>query len=431
MDVENIKRIVLDQREVIGTIFKNERIVEREGKEVQKYLAHPNILTILGIRRCGKSIFSILLLDDKTFGYINFDDERLLGFGTKDLNRLLQAFYELYGSDTEYMILDEIQNIPAWELFVTRLRITKRIIITGSNSKLLSGELSTRLTGRHMDFTLFPFNFREFLRYRGVQFQRDILTTTEMAKLFNELNDYLAFGGFPERFKFGNAAIEQIYTDILTKDVIFRHNIKRRDELRKIANYLISNSSREFTYSSLKKISQVKHLYTISNWISYLEEAFLIFKLEKFSFKLKQQILSPKKVYCIDNGIISTKGFKFSEDKGRLMENLVFIEMLRRNSYGFANQEIYYWKDHHQREVDFVIKEGLKIKELIQVCYDIEDYETKERELKSLVRASKELRCSNLLVITWDYEGREEFKGKEIKFIPLWKWLLYKNFNHV
>lgn len=220
--------------------------------------------------------------------------------------------------------------------------------------------------------------------------------------------------------------IEKIYTDILTKDVIFRHNIKMRDELRKIANYLINNFSREFTYSSLKKISQVRHLYTISNWVSYLEEAFLIFKLERFSFKLKQQVLAPKKIYCIDNGIISATGFRFSENKGRLMENLVFIEMLRRNSYRSANQEIYYWKDYQQREVDFLIKEGLTVRELIQVCYDIDDFNTKERELKSLIKASKDLKCNNLLVITWGYEGKEEFRSKEIRFIPLWKWLLQK-----
>ena len=423
MDIREIKRIVLEQREETDAIFKNEKIVEREGKEVKKYLDYPNILSILGVRRCGKSIFSILLFSDKNFGYINFDDERLLDFKTKDFNSLLQAFYELYGSDLEYIILDEVQNVPAWELFATRLRRTKKIIITGSNSELLSGELATHLTGRYIDFTLFPFSFKEFLRYKGIAFPEDVLTTKEKANLFNELNDYLTFGGFPERFKLGNAIIEKIYSDIITKDVIFRHNIKMRDELRKIAKYLINNFSCEFTYSSLKKISQVKHIYTISNWVSYLEEAFLMFKLERFSFKLKQQVLAPKKIYCVDNGLISMAGFGFSENKGRLMENLVFIELLRRDSYGHV-RGISYWKDHQQREVDFVVREGFNIKELIQVCYNIDDFNTRNRELKSLVKASKELKCSNLLVVTWDYEAVEEFKGKEIKFIPLWKWLL-------
>ncbi|MEM2821893.1 MAG: AAA family ATPase, partial [Thermoproteota archaeon] len=174
MKLEELKQIILDQKEDKEGIFKSERIIEREGKTVKRFITHPNILAVLGVRRSGKSIFSYSLLEKNKFGYINFDDERLTDFETRDFNKLLQAFYELYGSDLEYIVLDEVQNVPRWELFVTRLRETKKVIITGSDSKLLSGELATHLTGRHVDFTLFPFSFREHLKYKGLEISKDV-----------------------------------------------------------------------------------------------------------------------------------------------------------------------------------------------------------------------------------------------------------------
>ncbi|MEM2089149.1 MAG: ATP-binding protein [Thermoproteota archaeon] len=429
MELQELKQIILDQKEDKEGVFKSERIIEREGKDVKKFIMHPNILAVLGARRSGKSIFSYSLLEDKKFGYINFDDERLADFETRDFNKLLQAFYELYGSDLEYIVLDEVQNIPKWELFATRLRETKKVIITGSSSKLLSGELATHLTGRHIDFTLFPFSFREHLKYRGLEVSKDVLMTKERARLFNELNDYLILGGFPERFKFGSTIPRIIYSDIITKDIILRHRIKMVEEVKKVAKYLISNFSHEFSYSSLKNMSKVEHLYTISKWLSYFEEAFLFFKFERFTFKLKQQILAPKKIYCIDNGIVSTVGFKTTETLGRLMENTVFVELLRRKAYYFEDQEIYYWKDHQQNEVDFIVKEGHDIKQLIQVTYASDENDVKKREIGSLLKASKELKCNNLLIITWDYEDKIRIDNKVIKLVPLWKWLLFWDFK--
>lgn len=427
MKLEELKQIILDQKEDKEGIFKSERIIEREGKTVKRFITHPNILAVLGVRRSGKSIFSYSLLEKNKFGYINFDDERLTDFETRDFNKLLQAFYELYGSDLEYIVLDEVQNVPRWELFVTRLRETKKVIITGSNSKLLSGELATHLTGRHVDFTLFPFSFREHLKYKGLEISKDVLTTKEKARLFTELKDYLVFGGFPERFKFGKAILRVIYSDIITKDIVLRHRIKMIEEVKKIAKYLVSNFSHEFSYSSLKNISRVEHLYTVSKWLSYFEEAFLFFKLERFTFKLKQQILAPKKIYCVDNGIISGVGFKTTEALGRLMENTVFIELLRRKSYFFEDQEIYYWKDHQQNEVDFVIKEGHNIKQLIQVTYASDEDDVRKREIRSLLKASKELKCNNLLIITWDYKDEIRIDNKIVKLTPLWEWLLFQD----
>ena len=178
------------------------------------------------------------------------------------------------------------------------------------------------------------------------------------------------------------------------------------------------------TYNKLKNIFLIKKIPTIKNYVKYFEEAYLVFILERFSFKLKEQIIAPKKIYCIDTGIINSISFKFSRNFGKLFENVVCIELFRRKSYSQTEVEIYYWKNFQQEEIDFVIKEGLKIKQLIQVCYDLSDEKTKQRELKALLKGSKELKCNNLLIITNNYEGEEKVEGRIIKHLPLWRWLL-------
>ena len=416
----DFKSLIKEQREELENIEKKERIIERIGLEkARKSLRHPNILAILGIRRCGKSIFSYLLAKNNNFGYINFDDERLVELKSEDLNKVLESFYELYG-DVDYIILDEIQNVENWELFVNRLRRTKRVVLTGSNSKLLSGELSTHLTGRYLDIILFPFSFKEFLKLNGFR-ENKAYTTKEKAEIMKLLKGYLEIGGFPEAHKFGKEMISKIYEGIITKDILLRHNIAKKDEVKKLAKYLITNSSDEITYSRLGRMLDVKHVSTISNWISYLETAFLIFKLDKFDFKLKQQFIAPKKVYCIDSGLMNSIGFKFSENKGKVIENEVALELQRRKGDSF---EVYYWKDLQQNEVDFVLKRGKSVVQLIQVTYASSKEEIKEREINALLKSSKKLRCNALLVITWDYESEGKIKGKNIKFVPLWRWLL-------
>jgi len=417
----DFKSIIKEQREELEKIEKEENIIERTSlKESKKALAYPNIFAILGIRRCGKSIFSYLLAKQHKFAYINFDDERLTGLRSEDLNKILESFYELYG-DIEFIILDEIQNVNNWELFANRLRRTKKIILTGSNSKLLSGELSTNLTGRYLDKLLFPFSFKEFLKFKGFG-ENKYYTTQEKAEIIKLLQEYLEMGGFPEAYKFGKGMISRIYEDILTKDILLRYNITKKEEIKKLAKYLVTNSSEEISYSKLARIFNIKHVSTISNWISYFENAFLIFKLERFDFKLKQQFIAPKKIYCMDSGLINSIGFKFSENKGKVIENEVALELQRRKSID-KTLEVYYWKDYRQNEVDFVLKRDKKIKSLIQVSYINSKEEIKEREIHALLKASKELKCRNLQIITWDYETEEKFKEEKIKFIPLWKWL--------
>jgi len=417
----DLKSIIKEQRMELERIEKEEKIIERERlKEAESYLPHPNILVITGIRRCGKSVFSYLVERNGKFAYINFDDERLAGLKSEELDKIMEAFYGLYG-EVKYIILDEIQNIAGWELFVNRLRRTKKIILTGSNSNLLSGELATHLTGRYIDIKLFPFSFKEFLKFRGFELSK-AYTAEEKAKIMNYLQEYLISGGMPEVYKFGKIILLRTYEDIITKDIIMRHGINKIKEFKDLAKYLISNSCEEIGYSRLAKSVGINHVSTISNWISYLEDAFLMFKLERFNFKLKQQFIAPKKIYCCDTGIVDLIGFKFSENKGKILENVIAIELQRRKQIN--NTEVYYWKDAQHNEVDFVIKDKAKIIQLIQSTYINNKQEFKEDRLKSLLKSGEELKCNNLMIITWNYESEEKIGEKLVKFIPVWKWLL-------
>jgi len=428
MEIEEIKRIIIDQREENNNFFKTEKIIEREldSNNLKKYLKYPNLLVISGVRRSGKSTLAHLLLKNEKYGGMDFDDERLAGFDKYDFNRMLQAFYELLGNNLDYFIFDEIQNVKTWEVFLTRLRKTRKIVVTGSNAKLLSGELATHLTGRYIDFTLYPFSFKEFLTVKGMDFKKDssIYSTAEIAQIRTALKEYIEIGGFPEVIKFGGAITRRIYADIVTKDILFRYKVKNRNTFREYANYLLSNFGKEISYNRLKNIFGIKNVHTIKNYVEYLYSSFLIFILEKFSYKLKQKIIAPKKVYGVDTGLINTMAYQFSENTGRLMENIVLLELLRKRSYFNDYFEVYYWKDYYGKEVGVVIKRGNSIIQLIQVCRDLSLLSTRERQLKSLIKASDELNCSDLLVISYDYEKEEEAAGKKIKFIPLWKWLL-------
>ncbi len=427
MKLQEIKDVISSQREEMEEKFESGTIIQREPDmaRLRNLLSMPNIFVILGVRRCGKSIFSWQFFE-KGFAYINFDDERLFHIDKEDLNRVLQAFYELYGK-MEYIILDELQNVTGWELFANRLRRTKKVIITGSNSRLLAGELATHLTGRYIDFELFPFSFREFLAYKGIIIkEKEFYSTTTIAEIKRVLEEYLKIGGFPEVNIFGRDILVRIYSDILEKDVLRRLRVKKKQTYREFGMYMVSNIACEISMRKISRIFEIKDVHTVKNWLSGLENSYLFFVIQRYSPKLKQQMIAPKKIYCVDHGLANTMGFKLSKNTGRLMENLVAVELHRRKIYWNQNMEVYYWKDHQQREVDFVIKEGEEIKELLQICYDIEDYNVKTREIKALLKGSNDLKCKNLKIITWDHEDTETIDGRKIVYIPLWKWLLRK-----
>jgi predicted AAA+ superfamily ATPase len=415
-----IRQVLLEQKEEIDRILSGKIIERAVEPTARKLLTSSLIKVIMGVRRCGKSVLAHQLLRGKNYGYINFDDERFIGAKALDLNVFFEAIKEI-NPDFKYLLLDEIQNVEGWELFVNRLkRSGYNIIITGSNSKLLSKELATHLTGRHFSIHLYPFSFREFIEFKGLQLKRDDFYLTEKrAAIIRLFNTYMESGGFPEALKIeaNGVYLRELFDKIITRDIISRYGIKYGRALKEIALFAVSNFGSRITYNKIRDVFQVKSVHTVKNYLNYLEEAYLLFQLNPFSFKIKEQIREPRKIYSIDTGLINAIAPKVTTDYGKLLENLVFLELKRRNS------EVYFYH-RPDYEVDFVIKNGLKIGQLIQVCYSLANSDAQKREKKPLLKASEELRCNELIIITLDEEKEEKTKGKIIKITPVWKWLL-------
>jgi len=418
-----IKDLILQHKKE-KEILISQRYVFRDKLDLaQKFLDTNLIKVITGPRRAGKSVFAILLLRNKNFAYLNFDDESLLKI--EDYGEIVKGIFETYG-ETKFILFDEIQNLPNWELFVNKLfRRGFNLILTGSNAKLLSKELATALTGRYVPIEVLPFSFEEILKAKNIEFASEEINLPETkGKILNLLNGYLKNGGFPEvvvKDLEPKTYLDTLTDAILLKDVVKRYKVRFTQKIYDLFLYLVSNFTKEFSFTKLKNGLNFNSVVTVQNYTSYLEEAFLIFILNRFSFKIKEQIKTAKKIYLVDNGFISAKAFQFSQDFGRLMENLVFVELTKRGLK--PNENIFYYKTKNQKEIDFVIKEGLKIKELIQVVYQFSNPDIQKREIKALIEGGKELNCNNLTVITWDTE--EELKDQKIKATPLWKWILH------
>ncbi len=407
--------LILQKRELEARL--KEDYLEREGN---LRLSQPLIKVIIGPRRAGKSFFALHFLRKAgNFGYVNFDDERLATLTNYD--EIITILNSLY-NDPKVILFDEIQNLEKWELFVNRLqRQGFNLVLTGSNSHLLSKELATHLTGRHLSILILPFSFKEYLRLEKKE--------QTSAEIREKLSQYLLDGGYPEPLVKNldrREYISSLFNAIVYKDIVKRYKIRNPSEIENLAFYLISNIAQEYSYRSLTKNCGIKSSHTIEKYTGYLEEAFVFFTINKFAYKIKEQLSSNKKIYCIDNSFIQAKAFKVNPDFGKLYENLVAIELKKgelQNRF-----QVYYWKNQLQEEVDFVIKEGTKVKQLIQVCFNLQNSDTKNRETRALVKAIRELMCTNALIITENVEGEEEvewFGDKaKIKFIPLWKWLL-------
>ncbi|MCS7180183.1 MAG: ATP-binding protein, partial [bacterium] len=415
--MEKIRDILITQKREIEDRFK-EKFIERDIN----YSKFENdlIKVITGPRRAGKSFLGINVLKKKgDFGYINFEDERLLKIENyDDLINGLKLVYE----NPKTILFDEIQNLKNWELFVNRLhRQGYNLIITGSNSKLLSKELGTHLTGRYIPIYVFTFSFSEKLKLFSEE-----LTESEIK---TKLIDYITYGGFPEPLvKNINIKdyISTLFDGLIYKDIVRRYKIRKATEIDELATYLISNIGREFSYNKLTQIIGCRSVHTVEKYINFLEEAYLLFKIPRFSYKVGEQLKSNKKIYCIDNGFIYAKSLQSTGDIGYLYENLVAIELKKQDYEGEI--KVYYWKSEREEEIDFVIKKGVKIIGLIQVCCDLKDLRTKEREVRALLKGQESLRCENLIILNNEFEGEEieswfGIRGK-IRYIPIWKWLL-------
>ena len=411
MNIEEIKAVIKEQKEEVEELLKG-RIIPRDVPSLLDYLSIPNVLAITGVRRSGKSTLSLLLLKGQNFAYVNFDDERLRNLTAEELSKVEEGIYSVYG-DVRYLLFDEIQNVKGWEPFISRLRRAgKRIIVTGSNSKLLSGELSTSLTGRHIDYMLFPFSFREYLRFNSVSIEGDVFTTRERAVIKESLRKYLEIGGFPEVLALGSRAmINSIYNDILFKDVVSRLKIRRIEKFKDFSTAVISLYSSEVSFNRLSRMLKIDYK-TVEEWFSGIVESYLVYPVGRYSGKVSS-LGENKKVYVVDPGIIQEVVIK--KDFGRVMENVVAIHLLRKNQ----GKGVYYVKGDDY-EVDFYDE---KNGELIQVTYDEE--EIREREIRGLLKASSSLGVSKLKIVNWEREDEIVIENKRIEVKPLWKFLLY------
>lgn len=398
------------------------------------------LIVVTGFRRIGKTYLLFQLQnellrkrDKEQIIYINFDDERIPE-RTEFLTKLLPTIRQTFSKEPEFIFLDEIQNMPNWSRWLRRIYDSEglKIFVTGSSSKVSSREIPTELRGRCLEIKVFPLSFGEFLGFRetDINIKAVKYSEKEMTKLVKMLDEFIYYGGMPEvvlaseEKKF--ELLQQYYGTVVSRDIIERFRVKNEVGLKTMLKLLLNSTQYSISrmYDTLKSLNYSIGKTTLLNYMNYVESSYFIHSLPIFSPKVKDQLQYPRKVYFIDNGFINALSTKLSKNMGRLYENVVAIELLRR--YSKKEVELYYWKDRRGKEVDFVIKDGLKIKQLIQVCYDMDDYDTKKREIDALLKSSNELKCKDLLVITRDGEGIEEHKNRKIKIIPLWKWLLMK-----
>ncbi|MEM3660014.1 MAG: ATP-binding protein [Thermoproteota archaeon] len=412
-----------------------ELVGRRRDVDFEEMSGGKEIRILFGVRRCGKStlLFQVMRhlveqgVDPLNLLMLNFDFER---FRKIPLDEVFKAYLELSGASPRNvnLFLDEVHFREDWPRFTRRLydmREVNRIFITDSSSKLLKGEYARILTGRTIKHEVFPLSFREFLSFLGVSAESKLLSYKTEAKVKNLLREYLEFGGFPEvvlknevlRYR----VLQEYFSDIIYKDVAERFNLDASITYE-VAKFLITNVSKYVTLRSLRRGFGIG-LETASKILQALEEVRLINLLRPFSLSLKSQVKGIKKAYAIDTGLSSAAGFRFSENFGKLAENTVFLHLRRMQSKN-PLLEIFYWRDYQQNEVDFIIKNGVEVKRLIQVTYASGRDEIEKREIRALSKASGELGCNDLLIITWDYEDEIKNNDKKIECIPLWKWLL-------
>ena len=396
--------------------------VEREVlSQIGEIVATPQVTVITGLRRVGKStllaqIAKKYLRND--YYFVNFEDERLINFSVNDFDLMHETLISLFGEKKTFLF-DEIQNVPEWERFVRRLHDEGyKFIITGSNASLLSQELSTRLTGRSIRVELFPFSFKEFLLFKEVEVPNlKVLTTNEKGHLLKLINEYIISGGIPDALKYPELEIyKTLYDDILYRDIATRYKLENVKSLKELAFYIVRNISTSVSYNKLKDLLKFGSVNTVISYIDYLENSWLFFSINKYAFSVKEQQIAAKKIYGIDTGLIESVGFSFSENKGKLMENVVYLELRRRQ------KEIYYYKTQEDYEVDFYLP---KENSFIQVSKQFDTEETKERELRAISSAVKEQsKPSKYLVITESEKQTVERDDLKIQVVPLYEWLL-------
>ena len=409
------------------TIIQNQRS-ERDELMSRPYLRRRNIQNtdlllrshliklITGPRRVGKSTQALLMLRDKDFAYLNFDNYQLLE--KWDANLVLRMLDDVYPG-YEYILLDEVQNLDGWDLWVSELyRMGKNLVITGSNARMLSSEMATVLTGKYLQLEMLPFSLEEFFAWNKLELRS--LEPEHKADSLALANDYLRNGGYPEVIasrQLTRSYLDTLFDSIIWKDVAKRHNVRNVTDLNNLAVYLVSNFCNPVSANELTSELDFSSVNTTKKYMDYLHEPYLFYYLSRYNNKLKLMKKAPKKVYVVDNGFVASKAFSLSDNLGRLLENQVFIELVRR---GYdVEKTLFYYRSRNDKEVDFVLREGTHIVRLVQVCYDMGSPKTEKREADSIVECAGELTCNDLVIVTYNEKRIIEKDGYKIKVVPI------------
>ena len=409
-----MKTTILNQRAERDELLSRPYQQRHTKYDADELLQNQLIKLITGPRRVGKSVFALLMLQGKNFAYLNFDDNQLLEKWDEDM--AMSALDDVY-PNYDFMLLDEIQNLPDWDLWVSKLyRRGKNLIITGSNANMLSSEMATVLTGRYLQIEMLPFSLDETMRWKNISPDRE----EQAAQAVVLADDYMRNGGYPETIparSITKSYLSTLFDSILLKDVAQRHNVRNTTDLYNLATYLLSNFCNPISANELAGELGLSSVATTKKFCDYLNEPYLFFYLPRFNNKLKLMNKAPKKVYVVDNGFVQSTAFNLSENLGRLLENQVFVELLRRGY--IPGQTLFYYRTRNDKEIDFVTRKGTKVEQLIQVCYDMTSEKTRKRELEALVEAAEELHCDNLLVITNNQEEITNYKDRKIEIIDI------------
>lgn len=413
-----MKNILLNQRQERDNLLSHPYLSRHTNHDFEGLLSSKQIKLITGPRRSGKSTQALLMLRGKNFAYLNFDDNALLSRWDEELvMAMLSDVYPGY----EYLLLDEVQNLDNWDLWVSKLyRNGVNMVITGSNAKLLSSEMATVLTGRYLQVQMYPFSLGEFFDYFQLHPSRSEVKTQQLKQA---QDDYLRNGGYPETVEarsITQSYLSTLFDSIVWKDVAKRHKVRNVTDLNDLAMYLVSNFCNPLSYNDVATDLGLSSVSTTKKYMGYLNEPYLFFYLPRYNNKLKLMKKAPQKVYLVDNGFVAAKAFSLSENLGRLLENQVFVELLRR---GYDTEKsLFYYRSRNDKETDFVTRNGNRIESLIQVCYDLSSPKTEKREVDSLIECAGELKCDNLYIITWDEERTIEKDGYVIQVVPVMQW---------
>lgn len=411
-----MKTVILNQRKERDELISRTYLKRQTNQDTELLLGSHLIKLITGPRRVGKSTQALLMLKDKNFAYLNFDNNLLLE--AWDANIVLKLLDEVYPR-YQYIMLDEVQNLEAWDLWVSELfRIGKNLVITGSNAKMLSSEMATVLTGKYIQVEMLPFSLQEFFSWNKIDLRT--LNPEQKAEWALLADDYMRNGGYPETVSARNLTrsyLDTLFDSIVWKDLAKRHKVRNVTDLNDLAVYLLSNFCNQVSANDLTEELGFGSVNTTKKFMDYLHEPYLFYYLPRYNKKLKMMKKAARKVYVVDNGFVAAKAFSLSENLGRLLENQVFIELIRRG-YDY-DKTMFYYHSRNDKEVDFVLRKGTRIERLVQVCYDMSSPKTEKREVDSIIECAEELQCSDLCIITNNDKRTIEHSGYNIQVVPI------------